>query len=188
MRLLTCIIALFLLAAPALASTSSTVNKESTELHADEAAVPASLRDVKAGMIMVYKSERRMDILDRDGNPIRTYKISLGKDPVGDKVKEGDNRTPEGKYIIDTRNENSQYHKSLRISYPNPADKWRAKKNGVNPGGGIFIHGLPNGKGWQRWKYNKDNDWTNGCIGVYNFEIREIWDMVPDGTPIIIKP
>lgn len=168
----------FLVALPATAA----------ELLPEDRTAPADLRNVKAAAIMVYKSERRMDLVDEHGQPIRTYMISLGKSPVGDKEREGDNRTPEGKYIIDARNLNSKFYKSLRISYPNTSDRWRAKKKGVSPGGDIFIHGLPNGKGWMRWKYNKNEDWTNGCIGVYNYEINEIWSLVDDGTPIFIKP
>ncbi len=158
------------------------------QLFADEAMVPFDMTDVKAAQVIVYKSERRMDLLDKSGNVLRTYLVSLGKTPEGHKQKEGDGKTPEGRYIIDARNENSKFHLSLRISYPDASDRSRAKKNNVSPGGGIFIHGTPNGKGWMRWKYNKNKDWTDGCIAVYNFEIREIWDLVPDGTPILIKP
>lgn len=159
-----------------------------TQLLPDEAAAPVDLSAVKAAKVVVYKSERRMDLLDRHGRPIRSYQVSLGKNPVGDKQQQGDNRTPEGLYNIDWRNPGSAYHLSLRISYPNKNDQWRANRAGVNPGGDIFIHGLPNGKGWKRWKYNKSRDWTNGCIAVYDDEMREIWNLVPDGTPILIKP
>lgn len=154
----------------------------------EEQQIPFTLDKVQAAQIIVYKGERRMDLLDAQGFPIRSYQVSLGKNPVGDKQKMGDNRTPEGAYTIDWRNPNSQYHLSLRISYPNKSDMWRAKRQGVNPGGDIFIHGAPNGKSWQLWKYNKGKDWTNGCIAVSNSEMREIWNLVPDGTPILIKP
>lgn len=138
--------------------------------------------------VVVIKSERVMHLLDRHNNIIKSYKISLGKNPVGDKEREGDGRTPEGSYIIDARNPNSRFHLSLRISYPNKSDKWRAKKANVDPGGDIFIHGMPNGKAWQWWKYSKKLDWTDGCIAVTDKEIREIWDLVADGTPIVIRP
>jgi murein L,D-transpeptidase YafK len=154
----------------------------------DEAAAPFDIEDVKAAKIVVYKAERRMDLFDKQGNPIRSYRVSLGKNPVGDKLQEGDGKTPEGKYYIDTRNPESRYHLSLRISYPNKSDLWRAKRLGVDPGGDIFIHGLPNNKSWMSWKYNKQKDWTDGCIAVNDKEIREIWEMVPDGIPIYIKP
>ena len=159
-----------------------------TQLLPDEAALPADVSTLKAAKVVIYKAERRMDLLDSRNRPIRSYQVSLGKNPVGDKQQMGDNRTPEGLYTIDWRNPQSAYHLSLRISYPNKNDVWRAKKQGVHPGGDIFIHGLPNGKGWKRWKYNKGRDWTNGCVAVYDDEMREIWNLVPDGTPILIKP
>jgi lipoprotein-anchoring transpeptidase ErfK/SrfK len=159
-----------------------------TQLLPDELDLPADLSQARAAQVMVYKSERRMDILDSRGRAIRSYQVSLGKTPVGSKERQGDNKTPEGRYTIDWRNPQSAYHLSLRISYPSKADKWRANKQGVNPGGDIFIHGAPNGQGWKKWKYNKSRDWTNGCIAVSDTEIREIWNLVPDGTPIIIKP
>lgn len=159
-----------------------------TQLLPDEQALPYDLSATQAAQVMVYKSERRMDLIDARGRPLRSYQISLGKNPVGSKERQGDNKTPEGRYTIDWRNPQSAYHLSLRISYPSKADKWRANKQGVNPGGDIFIHGAPNGQGWKKWKYNKSRDWTNGCIAVTDAEMREIWNLVPDGTPIIIKP
>lgn len=158
------------------------------QLLPDEAVLPPDVSSLRAAKVVVYKSERRLDLLDGKGQPIRSYRVSLGKSPTGDKQQQGDNRTPEGLYTIDWRNPQSSYHLSLRVSYPNKDDLWRAKRQGVSPGGDIFIHGLPNGKGWKRWKYNKGRDWTNGCIAVYDDEIREIWNLVPDGTPILIKP
>lgn len=183
----------FVLPAPPFAAAqdetrTASLIKPDSRLLPEEEALPFDLRNLKAAKVVVYKGERRMDLLDKGGWPIRTYRISLGKTPVGDKVQEGDNKTPEGNYTIDARNINSEYYLSLRISYPNKADKWRAKKLGVKPGGDIFIHGMPNKKSWQTWKYNKNNDWTNGCIAVYDDEIEEIWHLVEDGTPILIKP
>ena len=142
----------------------------------------------KAARVLLTKSDRSMYLFDEEGNVIRHYKVSLGKNPVGNKEYEGDNRTPEGRYVIDARNENSQYHLSLRISYPAQGDRQRAMRKGLSPGGDIFIHGMPNGKEWMTWKYNKKIDWTNGCIAVSNTEIREMWEMIPDGTPILILP
>ena len=155
----------------------------------EEAALPFDISGAKAAKIIVYKAERRMDLLDKNGWPLRSYQVSLGKDPIGDKRQEGDGKTPEGNYIIDGRNPKSKFHLSLRISYPNQSDLWRSRKMGIkDPGRDIFIHGLPNGKGWMRWKYNKKNDWTDGCIAVDNDEIEELWNLVDDGTPILIKP
>lgn len=138
--------------------------------------------------IMVKKSERIMQLLDKKGNVLRSYRIALGKSPVGKKIAEGDNKTPEGDYIIDFRNEASSYFRSLRISYPAPSDISRAKKMGVNPGGDIFIHGMPNERSWMWWKYNDEKDWTNGCIAVKNTAMRELWETITPGTPISIRP
>lgn len=137
-----------------------------------------------ADWIVVIKSQRIMRLL-RKGEVIREYSISLGKNPVGHKVRQGDNRTPEGLYIISGRNPKSAYHLALRISYPDPIDVINARAMGVKPGGNIMIHGLPNGV---KNKYLMERDWTNGCIAVSNEEIEEIWNLVPDGTPIEILP
>lgn len=138
--------------------------------------------------IQVFKSERRMELQDKYGNVIRSYRIALGKNPIGHKQHEGDNRTPEGRYMINGRNPSSIYHLSLRINYPSAKDRAEAKKRGKSPGGDIFIHGMPNGRGWMWWKYNTKSDWTNGCIAVADKDIREMWDLVADETPITIRP
>jgi L,D-peptidoglycan transpeptidase YkuD (ErfK/YbiS/YcfS/YnhG family) len=138
--------------------------------------------------VVIYKAERRLDLVDPRGVTIDSYKVVLGKNPVGDKLHEGDNRTPEGRYTIDTRNPNSSYYLSLRISYPNARDVAEARSKGLSPGGEIFIHGMPNDKGWMWWKYNTMNDWTNGCVALSNKDIRELWERVADGTPITIRP
>jgi murein L,D-transpeptidase YafK len=138
--------------------------------------------------IVVTKSNRLMTLLDKDGNTVRTYRVSLGKNPRGSKIREGDGKTPEGRYMIEGRNPNSSYFLSLRISYPSPQDRQRANKMSVSPGGEIFIHGLPNGKEWMKWKYNAYRDWTNGCIAVSNKEMLEIWNLVPNGAEITILP
>lgn len=138
--------------------------------------------------IHVIKAERRLDLIDDHGQTLRSYRIALGPHPDGDKEQVGDGKTPEGKYYIDAHNPNSDYYLSLRISYPNKSDVWRSKKLGTNPGGDIFIHGLPNGKSWMRWKYSNKRDWTQGCIGMTNDDIKEVYTLVQDGTPILIKP
>jgi murein L,D-transpeptidase YafK len=148
---------------------------------------PAHARE-QVARVLVTKSDRSLYLFDAQGNVMRSYKISLGFNPVGQKMQEGDGRTPEGRYVIDRRNENSEYYLSLHLTYPNAADLARAKKNKKNPGGGLFIHGQPNGKEWQSWKYGSAHDWTFGCIAVENREIREIWDSVPNGTPVVIVP
>ena len=141
----------------------------------------------KADFIRVDKSERRMDLMRNDA-VIATYTIALGRSPVGDKVQEGDRRTPEGRYVIDWRNPKSGYHLSLHISYPNADDKARAEAAGISPGGDIMIHGQPNGYATPATFLLQQTDWTFGCIAVTNAEMDEIWNAVPDGTPIEIMP
>ena len=146
-------------------------------------ALPAAFR---ADKVVVIKSERRL-LLVRSGAVIGAYRIALGHEPVGPKAREGDGRTPEGSYRLDWRNARSRFYKSIHISYPSRADRARARRDGVSPGGDIMIHGLPNGyaiigsvhAGW---------DWTEGCIAVTNREIDQIWSAVADGTPIEIRP
>lgn len=139
----------------------------------------------QANSIFVDKSDRRMELRQND-RVIAQYRISLGAAPLGHKSQEGDERTPVGTYQIDWRNANSIAHLSLHISYPNADDRARATSAGVSPGGNIMIHGIANGWGWlgplHRWF-----DWTNGCIAVTNREMRQIWSLVPNGTPITIQ-
>jgi murein L,D-transpeptidase YafK len=139
-----------------------------------------------ADLIVVRKAKRQM-ILLREGKTLRSYLVALGRTPVGPKRRQGDGKTPEGEYTISGRNKNSSYHRSLRISYPNSEDQSRARRAGVNAGGDIMIHGLPNGVG-KIGAAHRLNDWTEGCIAVTNDEIEEIWRLVPDGTPIRIEP
>ena len=139
-----------------------------------------------ADRIIVHKKAHTMELMHA-GQVIKRYKIALGRNPIGPKQREGDFRTPEGVYTINSRNPNSQYHRSLHISYPNAADRERARKLHVSPGGDVMIHGLPNGYGYlgaahRRW------DWTYGCIAVTNEEIDEIWKLVDNGTRIEILP
>jgi murein L,D-transpeptidase YafK len=141
---------------------------------------------IKADRVVVLKRERTLQLLNH-GIVFKTYKVALGGNPVGPKVKQGDHRTPEGTYVLDRRNAHSQYYKSIHISYPSAADRVRAAKLHVSPGGDIFLHGLPNGYRWVGSQHRL-RDWTDGCIAVTDEEIDEIWQLVPDGTPIEIKP
>ncbi len=136
--------------------------------------------------VRVDKSERRMELVD-NGTVVRTYTIALGGNPVGPKRREGDGRTPEGIYTLKGRNPQSAFHRSIRISYPDEADRAAAAARGENPGGDIMIHGQPNGWGWWGWLTQRF-DWTNGCIAVTDAEMDEIWTLVPDGTAIEIIP
>ena len=140
----------------------------------------------KIDQIVVYKHQHKMLLL-QDGQIVRQYRVALGKSPVGHKVQMGDNRTPEGKYTIDFRNQESAYFRSLRISYPDGVDAEIARTIGVHPGNWIMIHGLPNGRTAANVGHPQKN-WTNGCIAVTNDEMLEIWQMVDVGTPINIKP
>jgi murein L,D-transpeptidase YafK len=160
------------------------------QLLPDEDAAPTvtDLTHVKAAFIRVIKSEHRLDLLDSKGRTIRSYRVSLGYNPDGPKMKEGDGRTPEGRYFIDNRNDRSAYHRSLHISYPNPQDLARARQAGLRTGGSIFIHGKPNDKTGVWWRRAQNQDWTNGCIAVSDDEINEIWNLVQNGTPIDIVP
>ena len=153
--------------------------------HSSEAAMPP-LAEPKVDKVIVVKSKRVMMLLN-NSSIVRTYRIALGKQPVGTKVRKGDHKTPEGSYTLVSRNPKINYHLSIKISYPNESDARNAKKLGVPPGGEIRIHGLPQGLGdlgelHRRW------DWTEGCIAVTNSEMDEIWQLVSDGTPIEIKP
>lgn len=131
--------------------------------------------------LLLYKSQRELMLLH--GNQVlKSYKVGLGFQPVGDKEYEGDGRTPEGLYYIDRRNPNSTYHLSIGISYPNPDDVQVARALGRSPGGDIFIHGQA---GQNR---GRSADWTAGCIAVPDEDIEDIYAMVRDGTPIYLMP
>ena len=136
--------------------------------------------------VLVEKAKRRLTLLQK-GRTVRQYEIALGFEPSGPKRASGDGRTPEGRYVIDRRNPNSAFHLSLHVSYPNEQDRELSAVAGVDPGGDIMIHGLKNGLGWLG-RLHSLSDWTLGCIAVTNSEIEEIWSMVPDGTPIEIRP
>ncbi|HLJ28416.1 MAG TPA: L,D-transpeptidase family protein [Candidatus Angelobacter sp.] len=140
----------------------------------------------QADRIVIVKSDHRMTLY-RQGKVLKTYKVALGQEPLGPKTRRGDHRTPEGLYTIDSRNPYSQYHLGLHISYPNAADRARAAKLGVNPGGDVMIHGLPPAYAYLG-ALHRQTDWTWGCIAVTDAEIEEIWSLVPVGTTVEIKP
>jgi murein L,D-transpeptidase YafK len=143
-------------------------------------------KDVHVSRVVILKSARELRLMD--GNKVlKTYKVALGPHAVGPKQMQGDGKTPEGVYTISGRNVNSTYHRSLRVSYPSAQDVARAKKAGVNPGGDIFIHGLPKAYAWLGAAH-RAHDWTLGCIAVTNEEIEEIWRAVANGTTVEIRP
>ena len=145
-------------------------------------AVPGEAKQ-KAEFLLVEKKERRLTLFN-EGTPVKSYRVALGQNPTGHKMEEGDERTPEGTYFIDFKNSNSDFHRSLKISYPNRRDRARAQRDGVDPGGLIMIHGL----GDRPRSWHRLIDWTDGCIAVTNEEIEEIWDLVELDTPIMILP
>ena len=136
--------------------------------------------------VVVYKSRQIMQLLA--GNEVvRSYPVALGRGSLGAKERVGDNRTPEGTYVIDWHKKESKFYKSLHISYPNRRDLATANNRGLSPGGNIMIHGLPEGfEDLADVHYTRN--WTKGCIAVNNGEMDEIWQLVADGTPIVINP
>lgn len=139
-----------------------------------------------ADQVVVRKSERKLYLM-KDGRAIRTFRIALGLEPNGPKLREGDFRTPEGRYRLAERNPDSDFFLSIRISYPNDEDIRRARARGVAPGGQIMIHGLPNQPSHSP-EYYRRTDWTNGCIAVSNSDMVDIWLMTARDTPIEILP
>jgi len=139
-----------------------------------------------ADKVVVEKAARKLHLV-RNGEAFRTYNIALGIRPVGDKHHEGDFRTPEGRYLLDMRNPDSEFFLSIHISYPNREDAQSARASGVDPGGSIMIHGQPN-LPTRSEAYYRTQDWTNGCIAVSNSDMIDIWLMTADYTPIEILP
>lgn len=138
----------------------------------------------RADRVVVRKAQRVVELY-RGDKVIRSFKCSLGLSPTGPKKREGDFRTPEGNYYLDTRNFDSDYFLSIRISYPNKEDESWARQNGVSPGNYIMIHGLPNQMD-KPPSYYTSRDWTNGCIAVSNADIVEVWMLTDYLTPIEI--
>ena len=154
--------------------------------YTDRTAPPTQVQSSIEGEIdhiLIEKAARKMTLY-QNGQPVRVYKIALGFGPIGDKIREGDGKTPEGLYEIDRRNPQSSFHLSLGINYPLPEDLKRAREGGYSAGGDIFIHGQPNRLPDNR-KYA--GDWTAGCIALTNPEIREVWAVTPIGTTVEIK-
>jgi murein L,D-transpeptidase YafK len=140
---------------------------------------------VTADSVIVDKSMHLLSLF-KDGQLLRTYRVSLGRGGGEPKAREGDGRTPEGTYFVDGRNPHSCCHLALHISYPSATDVAEARARGANAGSDIEIHGLRNGLGWLgRW--HRIMDWTNGCIAVTDSEMDEIWRVVPNRTPIVIR-
>lgn len=139
-----------------------------------------------ADSVLVEKKERKLYLI-QNGNIYRTYNIRLGSEPSGHKQQPDDQRTPEGQYVLDFRDEDSGYYKSFHISYPNRTEQKHAAQNKLNLDNKLFIHGQPNGFGWA-WRVFSLWDWTDGSIAVNNQDMDEILSLVKDGTPIKIIP
>jgi murein L,D-transpeptidase YafK len=139
-----------------------------------------------ADRVVVLKKERTLQLLNH-GKVIKTYKVALGGNPVGPKMRQGDHKTPEGVYVLDSRNAHSHFYKAIHISYPDAHDRAAARQNGLSPGGDVFVHGLPNGYAYIGAAHRL-RDWTDGCVAVTDDEMDEIWAAVPDGTVIEIRP
>ncbi|TVP88488.1 MAG: hypothetical protein EA348_10540 [Pseudomonadaceae bacterium] len=136
--------------------------------------------------VLVLKEERQLQVIS-EGEIIRQYRVSLGKQPKGHKLQRGDQRTPEGIYTIDWRHHSAQFNLSMHIDYPNLKDRAAAYKNGVDPGGMIMIHGTPIDEDYPEWFFH-GLDWTDGCIALPNADMQELWDLVPVGTLVEIRP
>jgi murein L,D-transpeptidase YafK len=143
-------------------------------------------KDTTIDRILVEKAARRLSIFAGDKR-LKSYRVALGHNPVGPKEQEGDMKTPEGLYKIDSRNPQSAFHLALHLSYPSEEETARAAERGLSAGFDIMVHGIQNGGGWigafHRW-----HDWTAGCIALTDEEIEELWRVTPDGTPIEIRP
>jgi murein L,D-transpeptidase YafK len=136
--------------------------------------------------IVVYKSQRKMELWINQIK-LRTYTVSLGPNPIGQKIQEGDGKTPEGNYILDFRKADSVAYKAMHVSYPSAKDIANARAKGAKPGGAIMIHGNWNGYAWAG-PIMQYFDWTNGCIGLTNADIDDAWNLLAWKTPIEIKP
>lgn len=140
----------------------------------------------KADHVVVIKSKKTLDIYKND-KILATYPVVFGANPIGPKEREGDERTPEGRYTLDFKKSDSAFYKSIHISYPNPHDTENARKRGFPPGGSIMIHGQKNHIGWLSFISQRFN-WTDGCIALTNNDMDLVWDSINPGTPIEIKP
>lgn len=146
----------------------------------------ASGAEPSADLVRVEKANKRLYLINA-GKVVREFKVALGGNPTGHKQQEGDQRTPEGRYLLDFKKVDSGYYRAIHISYPNAADSERARKRGVNPGGAIMIHGQMNGFGWLGSLTQRHN-WTDGCIALSNDDMEQVWKLVDIGTPIEIVP
>ena len=140
----------------------------------------------KADEVLVIKSEKRLYLI-KDGERFASFRVTFGGDPKGHKEQRGDQRTPEGRYMLGHKNINSSYYKSIYISYPNAQDRENASEKGIDPGDNIMIHGQPNGWAWAS-PVTQLFSWTDGCVALTNDNMDLVWASVDPGTPIEIRP
>jgi murein L,D-transpeptidase YafK len=140
----------------------------------------------KADLVIVKKSASQL-YLKREGRTLESFNVAFGASPKGSKQREGDERTPEGRYVLDSKNARSKFYKSIHISYPDAQDSANAKARGTQPGGLIMIHGQRNGWGWLA-RITQLFNWTDGCIALTNRDMDTVWSAVDVGTPIEIYP
>lgn len=170
-----------------MANASFTQTIVTRPLNAPAMTPPAPLAPgASVDKLLVIKSARQLQLLSH-GVPVKTYRVSLGKQPRGPKEREGDRRTPEGLYWVDWRKVSDRYNLALHLSYPNARDANKARNAGVDPGGMIMIHGTPASEDYPEW-YFQSLDWTDGCIALKNNDMQEVWNLVKDGTMIEIRP
>lgn len=150
-------------------------------------ALPVQATEFPVADRVIVEKENRKLYLMQNGEAFRTFDIALGVEPVGDKEREGDQKTPEGRYSLDDRNPDSDFFLAIHISYPDSADRAAARARGYDPGGAIMIHGQPNVPTYST-AYYRTQDWTNGCIAVSNSDMIDIWLMTDNDTPIEILP
>lgn len=148
------------------------------------AAEPAA--PLKADLVVVEKARHQLSLY-RKNQLLESFHIALGGNPLGHKQQEGDQRTPEGRYSLDSKNAHSHYYKSIHISYPNLTDSARAKALGLNPGGAIMIHGQKQGWAWAELATQR-LDWTLGCIALTNEDMDKVWQAINVPVAIEIKP
>ena len=135
--------------------------------------------------VLVDKSERTLWAYEA-GLPVRAFRVALGGAPVGPKERQGDEKTPEGVYPVIAHKPDSMFHRALRLGYPTPEQAAAAQAAGIDPGGDIMIHGLPNGQG-NVGKAHLLSDWTLGCIALTDDEIDWLYRFTADGTPVEIR-
>ncbi len=140
----------------------------------------------RVNLVRIVKSEARLYLVNAD-DVAAVFPVAFGANPEGHKQEEGDERTPEGRYVLDYKKADSTYYRAIHISYPNEEDRRRAKARGVSPGGQIMIHGQRNGLGWLA-PITQLFNWTDGCVALSNSDMDRIWNAVEVGTTVVIEP